>query len=362
MRNPPARVVLAACLAAASVAAQAPVSPSPAVDPITGERSAKVPAGYAASPASLFDRTIVGTQEPQDYSMWAEYRRNHGEFVDRMQRYDPQVEFRIGAAPDLDLRNEPGEFDLYNYGADIKLPVLVSTEGYLLLGGYGDTRRYLFTTAAGSRGNPAGVHLDDKTLTGAGLTFGAGVFLDDNWLFEAYVQPGVWSDLDAGLKHKDFDFPGQALFTWRTMPEFFFKFGARYNQVYHDAPWLPMLGFSWEITEGFRFDLLLPEHLEFSFWPTSNTGILFGVDVDGGEYHVRTSAATGNQQGDVHVQEISTYFGWMTRFNENTSLLLRGGLVVSGDYYLTTGRNNFDPAEGSLNQGLFAEVSFGFDF
>lgn len=39
--------------------------------------------------------------------MWAEYRRNHGEFVDRMQRYDPQVEFRIGAAPTWTCATSP---------------------------------------------------------------------------------------------------------------------------------------------------------------------------------------------------------------------------------------------------------------
>lgn len=371
MRNHHGRFVLAACLAAATAAAQTPSLDnsrfrevgSPQGDADGRNRPQPVDSGgrtlgdYSAQPRAGFQDPM----DPVDYSLRGQFQLHHGDFMNRRERYDAPIELRASLLPNQRINHEPGSFDMLGYDADIDLPVLVSTDGYLKFGAYYHGRSYKFSSAFGTRGNGS-TGIGDDVLHAAGVKLGFGVFLDENWLLEVESAPGLWSDGDAGLHHEDFDFPSHALFTVRTMDNLFFKFGVRYNQIYEEAPWLPYLGFSWEIVEGFRFDILAPESVELSFWPDSSTGILFGAEVTGGEYHVRTSEATGSQRNDLQVQEVVAYIGLVSRMSDFFSFRGRAGMVVAGDYNLTTGAANFNRSEGALDQGFFAEVSFGFDF
>jgi hypothetical protein len=373
MRYHSARVVLGACLIAASSAAQAPASSFLSAAPgdglrgrhaLSDEMFARTPSSDAFAPRP--ERATGGAYEPQgsqqsevDYTLYALFRRAHGEFMDRRERFHPALDLRARVIPNGSIKDEPGSFDMFGYDFDLTWKALVSTEAYLTFGGYYLGRRYLTSSAFGSAGNAGGI--GDETLYGIGAKLGFGVFLGDNVLFEMETHPGVWSDIDDNLHHEDFDFPSHALFTFRAIDNFFFKVGARYNQVYEDAPWLPLLGFSWEVVDGFRLDVLAPEHFEMSWWPNSSLGILFGAEVTGAEYHVHTAEAL-NQRDDLRVQEVVSYLGIMSRFNDVASFMARAGIVVAGDYEMTTGAAGFNRAEGALSQSFWAEVSFGVNF
>lgn len=372
MRYHSARVVLGACLIAAASAAQAPASllaSNSAADSgpfaprgARGEdRPEADPPGYRFE-ARRPGEPIQVPQEGVDYSLRGQFLLHHGEFMDRRERYVPDIEARARIYPNQRINHEPGSFDELHYDIDAKVPVLVSPDGYLTFGAYYGGRRYVTSPDFGSAGNATGI--GDETLIGAGVTIGFGVFVSDNVLFEAESHPGVWSDLDDGLHHEDYDFPSEALFTIRTVPNFFFKVGARYNQIYEEAPWLPYLGFGWEVMEGLRIDVLAPETAEVSWWPDPALGFMFGAQVTGAEYRVHTSEAIGpgGQSGDVQVQEVVSYIGLLSRFNDYTSFQVRAGLVVAGDYDFTTGEAGFNPTEGALDQGFYAEASFGIRF
>lgn len=303
-------------------------------------------------------------QDPQgqsNYTLNELFRLHHGEFMDRRERYVPQLDVRARILPNARINHEPGSFDMLGYDLDAEFPVLVSTDGWLTFGAYYHGRRYLTSSAFGTFGNGAGNGVGDETLVGAGAKLGFGVFLTDNVLFEAETNPGAFSDLEDTLHHEDFDFPSHGMFTFRAVDNFFFKIGARYNQVYEDAPWLPILGFSWEVVEGFRIDILAPESVEMSFWPSTSTGILFGANASGAEYHVHTIESI-NQRDDLRVQEITAYIGLVARMNDNAAFMAKAGLVVAGDYDLTTGAAGFNRAEGALDQGFYGELSFGVSF
>lgn len=363
MRYQSARVVLGACLVAATVAAQAPATSSSLPRTRGFEAFEALPDGstFDLNRPSLYD---AAAQQPggqqQGYGLREMFRANHGEFMDRRQRYQPDFNFRAAIIPTGAIGGEPGHFDLLNYDFDGAAKMLVSTEGYLTLGAYYNARHYSTSSAFGTKNNAAGI--PDDTYVGAGARIGFGTFLNNDWMLEVETRPGVWSDLDDTLHHQDFDFPSYGLFTWRTPAQnFFFKFGARYNQVFEDAPWLPLLGFSWEVTDGFRVDVLAPEHLELSWWPNPALGLMWGVSVDGAEYRVHTPESL-NQSANARVQEVISYLGLMSRPNDYTSFLLRAGIVIAGDYDMTTGAAGFDHAEGALDQALFVDFSFGLSF
>jgi hypothetical protein len=347
MRNQTARVILGACVLAAAAGAQARFSSSSDFSrPSYSSLGVESNPSYASS-----------IQDPQDYSMLRIFKQTHGDFMNRRERLDPNVEISTRMLGMRRVGDEPGSFDLLGYNFDAEIPALITTEAYVLIGAYYDARRYLTSSNFGTANNVSG--FGDETIVATGLRLGFGWFLTEDVLFELEANPGVWSDLEDGMNSEYYDSPGMALFTVRASPSFFFKVGARYNQIFEDAPWLPVLGFSWEVTDGFRIDVLAPERAEMSFWPSASTGFLVGAQVYGGEYHVHTSLATGKQRDDLQVQEVIVYGGLMQRMNDHLSLTLRGGIVVAGDYDLTTGGAGFDRVEGALDQALFAEISLG---
>lgn len=388
MRTPLARVVLGACLGAAAAAAQAPASsatqgtqgspssPGGQISPGsqfgpgnrfvpgssgTGSSSTGTSGNQGSSVGSATGARLRSPQDDVDYSLRGQFRQYHGEFMDRHERYNPAIELRARVMPKQSIRGEPGTFDMLGYDFDGELPAVITTESYLLFGAYHYGRRYVTSSNFGTQNNPGG-GLGDETLTAAGVRLGFGWFLGDNVLLEVETNPGVYSDLETGLTHKDYDFPSSALFTVRATNDFFFKIGGRYNQIYRDAPWLPYLGFSWEIVEGLRFDLLLPEQVELSWWPSASTGFLLGTQVTGAQYSVSTGTALGRQRADVQVQEVMSYLGLIERFSDNVSLTVRAGLIDAGDYRLTTGAAGFDLVSGALAPRFFADVTFGIDW
>ena len=288
------------------------------------------------------------------------FLQNHGEFMDRFERYDPSLEIRGRLMPHQNVVGDPGSFGMVGYDFDIEVQMLVSTEAYLLFGVYQYGRHYDSSSTFGIAGNSEG--WGDETLTAAGARIGFGWFLDPNLLLEVETNPGVYSDLEEGLTHKDYDFPSSALFTFRPVENFFFKFGARYSQMYQDAPWLPYLGFSWEIVQGLRIDLLAPEYVELSWWPSASTSFALGTEVRGAQYRVHKNTSSGKQAADIQIQEVVSYFGLTHRFSDAVSLQTRAGVVIAGHYDLSNGADNFQRFDGSLSQGFYADVTFGIDW
>ncbi|MEC7584753.1 MAG: hypothetical protein VYE77_10580 [Planctomycetota bacterium] len=364
-------VLLAASLATA-IAAQSPGHPSTspasglAPNPITESdgSSGSLP---TSSPwrleeeglESMRARMAMGPQQGPDYSLRGMFWQEHGDFMQRHERYDPMLEISSLVMPDAKIKSEDGRFDLYEFQGDFLAPVMISTEAYLELGAFIGTRHYTSQNMIG---------FEDTNLNNAGVHLGFGVFVDDNVLLEGMVSPGSWSDWESTLHHEDYDFPGGVLLTVQPMEEgqLFWKIGARYNEVFADANFLPWLGLAWHYQE-YRFDVLLPEYVEFSYWPIAEGGaqpfgVLAGAQIQGAEYRVHSSLATGKQAANVHVQEILVYGGLIGRFNDSFSLQGRTGLAVAGDYKLADGNPATSGVNGTLRPTFFFEVTMGFDF
>lgn len=298
-------------------------------------------------------------QDSVDYTLRGLFLSHHGDFVRLRERYTPQIEVAGRTITNGRVMNDPGSFNMLGYDFDANLPALVSTDGYLTFGAYYKGRRYMTSRNFGRRGNAGG--LNDDTLVSTGVRLGFGTFINDNVHLEMQVAPSVFSDFDGPLKHYDYDFPGHALLTVRTLPNFFFKVGARYNQTFEDAPWLPLLGFSWVI-DNFRIDVLAPQSIEMSLWTEDQKfGFLVGGNVSGAEYRVHTDFGR-DQAANARVQECIVYMGMLSRLTENLSFGGKVGAVVAGDYSLTDGTSTFRRVNGQLEPALFGELSLGFTF
>lgn len=292
-------------------------------------------------------------QDPVDYSQRGQFLNDHRNFMMKSERYTPMAEFSFALMPDYEIKGEAGGFDLYHSKANIDMPIYIGPDAWLSIGAYGSNRHYQVKNNA---------NFGDENLSSAGMNFGLGMFFDPTVQLQLKVSPGVWSDMDGSLKHNDYDMPGSALLTWEFTDDTYLKIGARYNQVFKEAPWLPYLGISWALGENFRVDVLLPESAEISYWPDSSLGFLFGAQIDGAQYRVRTSAATGRLRTNVQVQEVVVYTGIMSRLSDGFSIMGRVGATVAGDYHLSNGDKSGGMYDGTLDPGLFLEFSAGFDF
>jgi hypothetical protein len=374
MHNPNSSVLLAASLCAVASAQdrifdsnQRP-APAAEISPLAldgggggGPRdAARVTAVGDPSLDRLFgpdSGLLLQSQQQQQggdrYSPHALFQGEHGDFMLKYQRFTPQIQLRGELLPHSEVQHQPGSFRMIRFTGDAQVKLTVGPDGYAVVGGFFEQRNY---DTSGMAGFP------DENLYSVGVNAGFGLFLDKNLLLEALVQPGYWSDFDGGTNREDFDMPSKAILTYRADNDLFLKAGVRYNQVYQDANVLPYLGVSWQPNENFRLDVLAPEMVEASLWPTPDLGFLLGTQIEGARYHVRSSAATGKHQANTRVQEILVYGGALWRFTENTSLQMRTGIAAAGDYKLDDGDPATPRVAGTLQTSFFVDVTFGFDF
>lgn len=339
------RILFAACLGVALAAQESalPQTPSTDVEAFGGGRDD----GW---------RTLQNLPEPQepgqDYSWNALFQQEYGDFMLKRARFAPQVLLRGGAMLGGNVTDEPGNFDLWRGTVDANFRAMISHNAYVSFGAFYDTRIY------DTQDMP---NFDNETLTSTGLNLGLGWFIDKDVLLELKAKPGYWSDLDATLKSEDVDCWASALATVRYSEEFFFKLGGRYNEIYDDAKVLPYVGVTWA-GETIRFDMLLPESIELSLWPTSDFGILFGAEVVGGNYRVRSDVASGRQPGNARVQEVLAYTGIQWQFSDDFGMEIRGGAALAGDYSLEDGNPATQRIDGQISPAVFFDVSFGILF
>ncbi len=345
------RILFAASLNVA-LAAQAPaVSQTPQ----TEDTSILAGGGsFESDPTEWRTLRARPQDEGEPYSLRTLFQQDHGDFMQKRDRFDPQVMLRGGAIMNGKVDGEPGDFDLLRGTADLDFRILVAHNAYVTLGAFYDQRTYDTTDMPNFR---------NETLFATGLNIGFGWFVDEDVLLELKGKPGYWSDLDGTTHTEDFDCWGSALATIRYSPEFFFKLGARYNEYYEDANLLPSLGITWA-GETVRVDILLPDYFEVSLWPSPDFGFLFGAEIQGGEYRVRSPSSVNPETfADTRVQELLAYTGIHWQFTDEMALVVRGGAALVGNYRLDDGDTTTTPVvEGEIDPSVFFDVSIGILF
>jgi hypothetical protein len=352
MRHSLACVPLVLC-AAAAAQGDLPLLRLPA--PSSTDFGASLSAGAGSANPRRFelDEPTLRFQD-HDYSQYGLFQNAHGDFMQKRERWHPQVQIRGQYVPDTSVHSESGHFDLLRGSVDADIPwYVLGGDGYLLTGVVADIRNYHTTNMQ---------PFQNENLWQLGVKLGFAYFLDNDVLLEASVTPSIFSDLDGTLNHKDYDYPGGFLFTQRVNNEFFAKYGVRYNEIYDKAKVLPWLGFSWLPMPEVRVDVLLPETIEASYWLDPSVGLLAGFEVQGAQYRVRNSKAQGEQEGDVKVQELIPYLGLMWRGSDSWALWGRLGMVAGGDSRFTDGTTGAHVLSGQLEPGLFVELGMGFSW
>ncbi len=313
----------------------------PVVAPPTPAADGSAPAAVPARPA------------PQDYTPTGLFAEEHGDFLAKADRFRPSVTGTFAMLPNASLNNEPGDFDLARFQTGGRIPLVIDPDSVFLVGARAEARRYEFSSGFG---------VPDENLGSVGLEFGYGRFLNRDTYAHATFEPGIYSDFEGTLHHQDYKFFGEGLVVFRYAEDLYFKGGVRVSEDFADAPVYPMAGLSWIANEQWRVDILLPRRAEVSYQPQTPTTFYAGIDLEGQEYHLRSSAATGRQEFDFQVQEIRVYVGGIHRFTDHLSAFGRFGAAVAGDHKLRSDNNLGRRINGQLDPTLLFEVGVGWDF
>jgi len=275
------------------------------------------------------------------------YGEAHGDFIANRDRYRPMFALSVQAQPHSRLASEPGEFDNGDLLLQGAAPVAVDPDTALLVGGRAEARRFEFSVNSG---------LPNDSVYSVGAVLGAGRFVNDDTYVEAVFEPGIYSDFGGTLTHNDWQFLGHATATYRYSEEVYFTGGIKVSRDFEKVPVFPVLGVAWLFDPNWRVDVMLPLRAELSWLVSVPTTVFVGAEIEGHEYSVRSSAATGKQQHDINIQDIRLYIGANHRVNDNFSMFARTGAVVGGDY-------RFTPSyDGQIEPTFMLELGLGWDF
>jgi hypothetical protein len=271
------------------------------------------------------------------------FREKHGEFAARATTNAPVT--LIGTyVPESTIHKEAGEFALGQALLDATVPLPQTEDSFLVFGALAGVRRYRFTDVP---------LLADDDLHRYGLRLGLGHFVNDDLLLQGYWQPSIYSDLDGTLNSADYRLDyGTFLAVYRTSPDWFWKVGTIATDAV-DTGILPLAGFTWHFADSWSLQTLLPRDLNLVYENDDWIGYL-GFMLESDEYHVRSPTALGLAD-DVHVQELLMHLTIERRLGKGSSILVRGGTTVAGNYDYGYG-NGTDDLTGTLEQDWFFAV------
>lgn len=343
-----AAVSLAVALTATLSVGQAPVGssdPGARIDSDTGELFA---------PKSR-TRLLFGAQDDPDYSVSNMFQQLHGSFVQTAFPYQPNLRLAYEQQLETEIKSDPGSFDWLSFRGDAYLPITIDPDRMLMLGATGRMRRYDFTSSSPVPGN--------EDLHEFSAMLGLGWFLSEDWLMQIKFMPGVYSDLDGTLNHRDWEFFGELTAMWRADENFYLTFGVAADKTFEELGAYPLFGIAWIMSESFRIDMTLPRNVEFSWTPNASWIWSIGVEVEGDEYNVR---APGTKQNfDVSTQEFRAYLEATLRFNDHLGVFARGGSTLFGQYNWSAdaiGGGSLADLRGTQDPAVFFEVGMGINF
>lgn len=252
-----------------------------------------------------------------------------------------------------EIGSEPGRFDQRIFRLHSRLPLPLSRDRFLIVGLDTSVRQLDLT-------RPFPGFTEDETLYKISTALGAGAFLNDRWLVQAMVVPGIASDLDGTLHHQDYRVWGAGVAQYKFSADTYGQLGVAVTDDFDRFAVYPIIGISTRLWDRWHLDLLVPQRLELAYHTEERSSIYLGLDIEGEQYHRRTRDSSGIQQRvDIQMQELRSRLGFVYRFTPHLSTYAELGMTITGNYELRTPAGTVD---GDIQPNIFFMVGTGYDF
>jgi len=302
-----------------------------------------------------------------DYSLTSLYLNAHGDFQHKgrphrfLHKADPfHVPFRASYRyqGQTEINGETGDLQWQQYNLNTLIPIPVDQDVTLLIGGNYELRDYDFDPPG-----PTGITgaTQDDRYHKIDLQLGGTWFVDDDLSVTGLFSPGVFSDLDGSLNHRDWYFHGSVLGTYKASDTMFYKVGVATDETFDDTSVFPLLGLAYLISKEWRIDVLLPWAATVSWQTAEATTLALGLGLEGAAYNIRSSPGTGKIETENRIQEVTLFLEVEHQFTDQFSAFSRFGTLLAGDYDI---RTSGVPArtDGDIEPALFFEVGLGLKF
>lgn len=245
----------------------------------------------------------------------------HSDFFNLLYPDDSQFKFRYLFQPTNKASDGPGEFDIHQFSLIAEAPFPLSRNLYYRFGLEYGAQLYDFDRVAQAR-TMDNSDLFHKVVANAG----AGLFLTDNLLITGVAQPGMYSDFNNGLNTQDFKLFWNGLFVYRLNHGAQLLAGAAYNEVFDDAPLIPLIGVRLQGEDGkLQIALTAPLELRVAYNTTPRVQFYAGYWISGDEFRVNIGEPTFNAQ----VQERRLGGGVVYWFGQHWNMNVEAGVSLA---------------------------------
>ncbi len=318
-----------------------------------------VPVDGGASPSSA-TRTALTSPQPigpqeQDYSLRALYMNAHGDYLHTSEPHRENIRGSFHYQSETDIDGEAGDLKWHAVDVEGMWTLPVDRDVALKLGGNFEVRNYKFDSAF------VGIE-DDERFYRMDLQLGAQWFIQDDLEVTVMFSPGIYSDLDGGLTHRDWQFFGSALASYKYYDNFFLKGGLIVDETFDKIQTYPAVGFAYIPEKSWRIDVLVPKSATVSFDVNELTTLSAGLEFYGAAYNLRERIGGANVHTENRIQELSLFIEGNHRFTEQVSAFARLGTLLGGDYDLRRPSAVGGDTDGQIGPAVFFEVGMGWTF
>lgn len=219
---------------------------------------------------------------------FADFRAAHQDFMRLLTGEGKDVEMRYLFQPKSEAQTEEGRFSLHDLLFSAELPVPVTRDFFFRVAPEYETRFYRFNHVDILGADPGDLTLHKITL-GAGF----GEFFSDDWLLTGKFTPGVLSDLNQPLNHKQMEYFGQLILAHQYNENTQLLTGAVSDRLFEGTNVYPVLALRFQSTDrrwhvkltppidarlGYEADL--QNQLYLKFWQTGDRYRMFFKEAD----------------------------------------------------------------------------------
>jgi hypothetical protein len=276
-----------------------------------------------------------------------EFLAAHGDFGRTAKRLTPDIELSSYYIPEAEFDGDDEVVDIFRYELDALIPLPVTRDSFLLFGGHAGTRALKIDSDSG---------FEDENLYNIGLRLGGGTFVNDDLAIQGYWQPSIYSDLGGPPYSDDWKlWYGAGLAVYRQSDTFFWKGGFLLSDALNSGV-IPLAGFSWLFSPGWRIDILAPRQFEVSHSWDQTWDLATGIRVDAEEYTIRQSNPRFERTEDIRLRDVRWYVGVLHKWDSGLSLFGRAGIAAGGKY------DWHEHFEGDMESAPFVNLGIGWHF
>jgi hypothetical protein len=280
------------------------------------------------------------------------FQEYHGAFMQDWFGFRPEVTATYGFRPDTEIQSEAGTFQENDFELNGRYAFPVGPDTFLQLG-----MRYRARVLQYS-GNLQGSD-EDETLQELAWQFGAGQFINDDLMIYGEFSPGLYTDFEGTLNSRDWHFFAKGLAVYRLDENLYVQGGLFANQVFEETPVYPVAGLIWLFAPRWRFDALLPEHVELQYNPIDRLFLTGFFRLQGQQYNRRATAANGGLEQFTRTQDARVGIEAQWRFTDLLSAQFSAGSTIFGNWEI---RGPAGESNGQILPEGFFFLGMGLDF